>query len=72
MRAVCDPNAILRKRVIEIITRQLRASLDGNPRPAAEVLDEVDAVIADDFSARLQAEFTNSSPTSRPPVLFTG
>ena len=54
MRAVCDPNAILRKRVIEIITRQLRASLDGNPRPAAEVLDEVDAVIADAIHEAVQ------------------
>jgi hypothetical protein len=54
MRPLYDPNVILRKRVLEIATRQLRAALDGAPRPAAEVLDEIDDVIADDFSARLQ------------------
>lgn len=54
MRPVYDPNVLLRKRIAEIFARQLRAALDGNPRPAAEVLDEIDAVIADDFNARLQ------------------
>ena len=49
-----DPNVLLRKRLVEIVTCQLRASLDGNPRPTAEVLGEMDDVIADDFAARLQ------------------
>ena len=56
-RPTYDPNVLLRKHVVEILTRQLRASLDGNPRPTAEVLDEVDALIADDFGARLQDAF---------------
>jgi hypothetical protein len=54
MRPVYDPDVHLAKRAVEIVVRQLRASLDGNPRPAAEVLDEIAAVIADDFAARLQ------------------
>jgi hypothetical protein len=54
MRGIHDPNVRLRKRVLEIVTHQLRAALNGKPRPAAEVLDEIDAVIADDFNARMQ------------------
>jgi hypothetical protein len=53
-RPVYDPNVRLRRRILGIVTRQLRAALEGNPRSVAEVLDELDAVIADDFNARLQ------------------
>jgi hypothetical protein len=53
-RPIYDPSVTLRKRIIKTLARQLRAALDGNPRPAAEVLDEIDALIVDDLDARLQ------------------